>query len=326
MQKFRDALILFLITGFLFSLLTAESPQALASGKINGKLTAKDSSALKNTKIVLNLIAGNETTALAETLPDENGNYLFENLEANRSYAVHVNYKGIEYSNNVALKDGEKAEINFALYEVVQGDNGTEIEMHHIIIVPGEGMLDVTEYLFYKNAGEEAINTTKLYISLPIERKATATSLMECCFTQYSDYATFDPMQPLKPGDISEVALNYKIPINSSEIMFERKIKYPTKELWMLAAQRNGSLGEAAALVLPQGETTIEGESYQAFYAQNLEKDSMPKIKFANLKMLAPEIVNAAGENQFYTTSNALFLIGISLMLIGIVYYLKFKR
>lgn len=321
MRKAEALILLLLVFGML------SNAHALTGGKIYGKLTAKDSSALRSIKIALSSTENNKTTLLAETTADENGSYTFENLEANRSYTVSLNYKGIEYSSNVTLRDSEKAEINFNLFEITQEDKGTEIEMHHIIIVPKEGILDVTEYLFYKNAGEEIINTTKLYITLPIERKATITSLMECCFTQFSDYATFDPMQPLKPGDMSEVALNYKIPVNSSESMFERKIRYPTKEFFILAAQRNSTSIEAIEQVLPQGETLIEGESYKVFYAQNLVKESVPKIRFANLKImkLVPEI--SAGKDEKTRIRNMLVITGVFLILVGGFYtYRKFKE
>jgi len=319
MRKAETLILLLLAFGMLSSV------HALAGGKIYGELAARDSSALRSIKITLSLTENNETTLLAETAPDENNSYFFENLEAGKSYTVGVNYKGIEYSSNLVLKEGENAEADFALYEITGEDKNTEIETHHIIIVPKEGILDVTEYLFYKNAGEEIINTTQLYITLPAERKAIATSLMECCFTQYSDYATFDPMQPLKPGDISEVALNYKIPVNSSEIIFERKIKYPTNEFWLLVAQKNSTAIEAAQNLLPQGETLIEGEKYQVFFAQNLEKDSTPMIRLANLKIFELPAANEAG-NKPYAVQNVLFLLGGALILGGIVYYLKSRR
>jgi len=328
MQKFRKAGLIFLAAFSAFILFTAENSEASSNGMIYGKLAAKDASALKDAKIVLGIISGNETVQLSEKNANQNGSYSFENLETNRTYLLKVYYKGIEYSNSAELKnEGEQKKVDFTLYEVTQEDTAATIEMHHIIIAPKEGMLDVTEYLYYKNAGEEIINTTQLYITLPAERKAIATSLMECCFTQYGDYATFDPMQPLKPGDISEVALNYKIPVNSTEIVFERKVKYPTRELLIFAAPKNNTIIEAVERVSFQGEASIEGETYKVFYAANLERESVPKIRFANLKImeLNPEI--SADSNNKTLIRNALIIAGVFLILAGSFYtYRKFKE
>lgn len=175
---------------------------------------------------------------------------------------------------------------NADVEDVESSDEDIEIVMHHLVIIPQEGMLDITEYLIYQNTGDKVFSDSMLNISLPKERKLTTSSIMECCFVQYENSAMVDPMRPIKPGEQFQIWINYKIGINLPEYTFSRSINHKSNML-TLSVQKDRNIDAEALMGLGSKEVIeFDNKNYYSFSAYNLDSYSSFAVKLSGLQPL----------------------------------------
>lgn len=184
------------------------------------------------------------------TTTDARGRFTFAvPADPLRSYVVKATYKGGEYETPaMTFKPGQPArQVHMRVYEPTSDPSVLKVNVHHIIVEPGEGAVQVAELLVFANSTDRTYvggqpradgKRETLRFSLP----AGATNLqymeglMECCVSA-TDSGMVDTMD-VEPG-MRSIAYSYTLPVSRASLALTRRLDYP--------AQRVEVFGNAAA-------------------------------------------------------------------------------
>jgi hypothetical protein len=220
---------------------------------------------------------------VAEAKTDGNGRYTFEGLMTGTTYWVGLNVGGVPYGREVKVGD-EPVQADLTIYEATSSDEGIKVAMDHVQIIPQEGLLDVTEFIVFENAGDKVFDGGMLRVALPKERRLTTSSIMQCCFLQYEDSAMLDPMQPIMPGGQFRAWVNYKLEIDSKEYSFAKGLAYNTR-IAVLLVKREGDIDAEAVEGIGDRKTVeFKGENFYGFSAENLDPEKGYVVKISGLQ------------------------------------------
>lgn len=191
--------------------------------------------------------------------------------DAQRTYALQVKYKGGEYdSPSIAFKAGETIKrLTMRVFEPTSDPNVLRVNVHHIIVEAGEGMVQVAELLVFANMSDRTYiggapradgKRETLRITLPAGAGNVQymDGLMECCVF-VTDAGLVDTMD-VEPG-MREISYAYTLPSGRGSLALSRRLDYP--------AERVEVFGSAAfALTVPALERQDDVKTDQGTYAR----------------------------------------------------------
>jgi len=237
-----SAIVLF--SQLIFSLLlggqTAEN-----NGIVYGKVInmSKDNAPVPEQEVILYQYKNGQKIedSRVSTVTDNAGEYVFKALEINEALAYYpiTVYAELEYNGALVKPDSSalRQQSNIFVFEPTSSDTAISVSMHHIIIEPGVGVLNVREVYFFTNkskytiVGNEQVAPEKKKV-LELETPANANELqlggdlMMCCAVQ-KENKIFDTME-FKPGS-RQVVLSYAVPYDGKRTKLTKEILYPTE-------------------------------------------------------------------------------------------------
>jgi hypothetical protein len=169
------------------------------------------------------------------------------------------------------------------VYHTTQSTDDIRITSNQVIIQAHDGSIEVSENVFYENIGITVFNNSRLTIQLPRIRRDLSTSIMDCCIQFTEGGATFDPMDPILPGEQHRIWTHYFIDTPSSDHVFNKQAEYNIIS-FHLFVENTGTLNVTNASQLENGGTiTLSETHYTFFVGSNFEVGSNISVKLVGL-------------------------------------------
>jgi cytochrome c551/c552 len=258
------------------------------SGSISGQVINKTNDGpAPGIELTLTSYMGDKPTGDKTLKSDEQGNFSFDGLNWDRSYAITVNFKGAQYSTDkmVFYPNEETKIINLPIYDPTVDEDTIKITEAQMIVQVEEGTLSVADLTLYNNTGD------KIYIggneledgrreSLKMSTPKQAQSLNfihgitpdDVVKTEYG----FADTTSVPPGQ-KRVVYAYNLPLNSGTTSFEKTIDYPTESFLLLVSESTKSVEVRG---LNGGEAVqIHEESFLKWTGEDLKPGHSIKVE-----------------------------------------------
>lgn len=157
---------------------------------------------------------------------------------SDRSYVVNVKYKGGDYdSAPITFKPGEsRKQVTMRVYEPTTDPSILRVNVHHMIVEVGQGMVQVAELMVFTNPTDRTYigaveradgkrETLRLTLPKGAANVQYMEGLMDCCVFA-APGGLVDTMD-VKPG-MREIAYSYTIPYARRDLTIGRLLDYPT--------------------------------------------------------------------------------------------------
>lgn len=210
---------------------------------------------------------------------DARGRFSFSVPTASdRVYVTNVKYKGGDYdSQPVTFKTGDQSKtIAMRVYEPTTDAGILRVNVHHMIVEIGQGMVQVAELLVFTNPTDRTYVGAKvrpdgkrdtLVFSIPTGAKKIEylEGLMECCVFATAAGGLQDTMD-VKPG-VRQIAYSYTLPYTGTDLRIARTIDYRADRVEVFG--KMPSQMQVAPLAAQPAVTTEQG-SYTRFSGERL--------------------------------------------------------
>lgn len=160
---------------------------------------------------------------------------------ADRTYVANIKYKGGDYdSEPQRFAAGEtRKQVAMRLYEPTTDAGVLRVNVHHVIIEVGDGMIQVAELMVFTNPTDRTYvgaveradgkrETLRLSIPAGVGDVQYLEGLMDCCVFKTED-GLVDTMD-VKPG-MREIAYSYLVPARRGAAAVIRRLDYPTERV-----------------------------------------------------------------------------------------------
>ena len=301
--------------------LAAPTAAAPAVGTISGTVTNHTGSArpLAGHTVRLTAYVNGAEQHWKETTSDAQGRFSFSvAVDPQRTYVAWLNYKDGEYTSApVILKTaGQRATVALKVWEPTSDAGVVRINVHHIIVEPGEGTVQVAELLVLVNntdrtyvggdAGDGSSGKRRQALRFSLPDGAQNVQLMDGLYENAVTVSADELIDSLgvKPG-MREVAYSYTVPTTARTLALGRRVDYPTGRLEVFG--RAGAALTALPLARQDDVTTDQG-TYVRYSGGPLDPGAVVKVALTGLR--APR-----------ATGRYLVLAGfIGLLAAGVVY------
>jgi hypothetical protein len=281
--------LLFVIAAGAAGLLAAGAPvpgwsatPPPATGSIQGtvlNLTGGKATPVAGQTVTLTTYVNDAEVDRTTTTTDSSGRFTFSvAADPARTYVANVKYKGGDYDSlPVRFEGGERTRgMTLRVYEPTTDPAVVRVNVHHMIVEPGAGVVRVTELLLFANP------TDRTYIGATVRpdgRRETlrfrlpdgATDiayldgLMECCV--FPAPGGFVDTMDIKPGT-REIGFSYTVPSRGGRATVVRTLDFPT-DLVEVFGDPTVRLTAAAPLAEQPPVRTEQG-TYSRFSARAL--------------------------------------------------------
>ncbi|MBI2865737.1 MAG: carboxypeptidase regulatory-like domain-containing protein [Chloroflexi bacterium] len=229
---------------------------------------------------------------LAQTTTDAEGRFQFPGFvpQPGVSYGIKLNYQGADYETNWPPEDPAQ-ELPIMVYEATDDPSTISLESWHILVQPGEGVLDIDEFMVFTNSsdrayvGSQVVDTqgrkATLVFSLPQGAYGFQymQGLMECCVVPTGS-GLVDTMAVL-PGT-KEVFFHYFVDYSGGSYDLARPVDYPVTDVRLLS-QEAGQEVSSTLLGNPQTVSDAEGTRYFSLATSNLSPGTVITASFTGL-------------------------------------------
>ncbi|MFQ5639382.1 MAG: hypothetical protein ACE5IR_15465 [bacterium] len=243
---------------------------------------------------------------------DANGRFEFTGLAIGKRFAYYPGsvFQGVEYYGEIVAlaPDTVQKRSDVPVFESTGSDSALSAVMHHIILKPAIGALEVREVTLFANRGRHTFvgnapagppgKNIVLRIDVPDEATEVqfGGDLMSCCAVVNENHI-FDTME-LKPG-MRQVVVNYLLPYQGKEASLIKRLTHPTDKVDVFLPEGAGTLQAPQFTSKPLFE--IRGENYQRFDAADLKAGSVLTLVITglassplDLRWLAPVILGVS--------------------------------
>jgi hypothetical protein len=250
------------------------------TGIIRGTVVHVNGTPVSNWSINLESPPG---TIFLNDTSDIAGTYAFNHLSLKATYRVSLTYEGVTYLTNSSFINGTINHHNFTVYPTTQNTDDIRITSNQVVIQAHDGSIEVSENIFYENIGLTVFNNSRLNIHLPPIRRDLSSSIMDCCIQFHEGGATFDPMDPILPGEQHRIWTNYFIDTPSSDYVLIKQAEYNITS-FHLFVKNTGTLNVTNASQLENGGTiTLSETPYTFFVGSNFEAGSNISVTLGGL-------------------------------------------
>ena len=217
-------------------------------GKIEGQVIDKgENLTLAQQLVVLQIHRGEADVQQRETVTDDNGFYIFDNLSTafDVHYTLSTNYEGEEYiEQNLVLSDWlPNITVNIEIGAFTDDPSQVKIRSHTLIIGPPpadhapDGAVSVLELIQVENTGELAFQTSidnqpaGIHFNLP---NGHENLQIDQAFKQEIGVIANRLIgnQPLPPGT-HQVGYSYLMHVVNSDLILSRKLTFDTAQLYV---------------------------------------------------------------------------------------------
>lgn len=287
--------VLLLAAGAVAAPVSAPTAPPAPSGTISGlvqNMTGGKATPVAGQTVTLTTYVDNAEVDRATTTTDAGGRFSFGIAPSpDRTYVVNVKYRGGDYDSlPVRLKAGERArEVTLRVYDPTTDSSAVRVNVHHVIVEPGEGLVRVTELLVFANP------TDRTYIGATVRQDGKRETLrfrlpdgaadvsyleglMECCV--FAAPGGFVDTMDVKPG-AREIGFSYTVPSRGGRTTVVRTLDYPT-DLVEVFGDPAARLTAAAPLAAQAPVTTEQG-TYSRFSARSLAPGTSISLALSGL-------------------------------------------
>jgi hypothetical protein len=211
---------------------------------------------------------------------DSAGIGVFEQLDVDDPYEVYLIHERVPYSKNTGFDDSTTSKIEIQLLETTTSDADVKVPLHHVIISQEGDNLGFWEAIDYINAGETVFNTSWLSGWMQPGAFDMSHNSMDCCiqFSEEGPY-TFDPMDPLFPGDVHLLEISYKAEAKVPTQVIEKKIVYDTEALYFLVQKVPKFTAESLEGLELLSVETYDGIQYYYFKGSELKAGNVVRLR-----------------------------------------------
>ncbi len=263
------------VFSFLFTALICQSSAVGQSdaGNIEGQVIhRKEDRPLSQQLVILQIHQGSEDVQQRETVTDDNGVYIFDNLSTavDVHYEVSTAYDGEVYvEKNLVLSEWvPKIKVNIEIVAYTDDSSKVKIRQHRIFILPPpadhapDQAVSVVEMIHVENTSDSAFRIaldsqpTGLHFNLPEEYEALQ---IDPSFKQDSTAQTTRLVsnQPLEPGT-SSFGFSYITHIGSG-LDLSRKLTFDTDQVYVFIAEGTPLTSRSRILGAGRKEQVHEG-------------------------------------------------------------------
>ena len=218
------------------------------TGKIEGQIIdKKENQRLSQQLVVLQIHRGDEAVQQRETMTDDNGFYIFDNLPTafDVHYAVSTNYEGEEYiERDLVLSEWlPNITVNIEIGAFTDDPLQVKIRSHTLIVRPPppdhapDGAVSLLEIIQVENTSELSFQTSidnqpaGVYFNLPNDHEnlqVDQTLKQEIEVTANRLMAN----QPLAPGT-HQIGYSYLMHVVDSDLVLSRKLTFDTAQFYV---------------------------------------------------------------------------------------------
>jgi hypothetical protein len=285
------------------------------TGSLEVEVRLPDGTAAVNVTLQLYTVMGiNEENATT----DSRGIGVFEQLDAEDSYNVYLFHEGVPYSKITDFDDSNISKIEIQILEATTSDADMKVPLHHVIVSQEGDNLGFWEATDYLNAGETVFNTSWLRGWMQPGAFDISHTSMDCCiqFSEEGPY-TFDPMDPLFPGDVYLLEISYMAEAKVPTQVIEKKMVYDTDVFYFLIEKAPKFTAESL-----EGLELLSVETYGGFEYYNFKGSELKAGDVVSLRLKTELTV-------FEVLSGNPLLWGSLLLLIpagAMVYVIAFRK
>jgi len=291
----------------VLAVLATSSAGAPAAGTISGTVANHTGSPhpLAGHPVRLTAYVNGAEQDWKETITDARGRFSFTApVDPQRTYVAWLHYKDGEYTSApVILKTaGQRASVTLRVWEPTSDAGVLRVNVHHIIVEPGEGAVQVAELLVVVNssnrtyvgggvgAGADGTRRRSLRFSLPDGARDVQLmdGLYERAVTVNAD--ELSDSVGVKPGT-REIAYSYTVPITGRAMALGRRVDYPTERLEVFG--RAGATLTVTPLARQDDVKTDQG-TYARYSGGPVEAGTIVKVGLTSLPVRRPTARYAA--------------------------------
>ena len=289
------AIVMGMTVGALVAMLASAPISAAtpAMGTINGLVENHTGGTRPAAGLAVKLTAlvnGAEQEAKDATT-DARGRFSFAvRVDPQRSYVAKITYKGGEYESPAITFTPEQTlrQVHLRVYEPTNDPSVLKVSVHHIIVEPGEGAVQVAELLVFTNSTDRTYvggqpradgKRETLQFSLPsgAANLQYMQGLMECCLS-VTDIRMVDTMD-VEPG-MREIAYSYTLPVSRTSLSLTRRLDYAAERLEVFG---NGAAQLAVSPLARQDDVKTEQGVYARFSGASVAAGTDVKLTLSDL-------------------------------------------
>ncbi|WP_143311655.1 MSCRAMM family protein, partial [Candidatus Methanoperedens nitratireducens] len=270
------------------------------SGRIEGSVL-KSNNTLEGIPIRLLDAGGIE---VMDTTTGKSGKYLFNKVNAGKSYFIEATYADVPYTKQVNVSESA----NFTVYDSTKDDSIIAVKIDHMVLSKAPTGIKVDEYIEFTNIGDKVFfskDRTWLGISTPPGISRFQTDVMECCLQREKDSAWIDPMRPIMPGESYSAQISYILSSESSAPTLSKRMIYNTSYMSLLSEKNNGFGIESK-----YGQKEIvqnEGKDFEVLSIMNVPKGQIVDTKITGY---VPSKTGIGGDFNYLIPVVAVVVIG----------------
>jgi len=241
--------------------------------------------------VTLSVLVNGAAQEPKDAVTDTRGRFSFTvTADPQRSYVAKITYKGGEYeSRAITFKAGETArQTHMRVYEPTSDPSVLKVTVHHIIVEPGEGALQVAELLVFTNGTDRTYvggqpradgkrETLRFTLPTGAANLQYMEGLMECCVSA-TKTGLVDTMD-VEPG-MREIAYSYTVPVSRATLTLPRRLDYAADRVEVFGS------GPAQLAVTPlarQSDVTTEQGVYARYSGASVAAGTDVRLAFSGL-------------------------------------------
>ncbi len=268
----------------------ASAPPGTITGAVQN-LTGGKPRTVGGQTVTLTTYVNNAEVDKKTTTSDARGAFRFAvPADPARTYVVNVKYKDGDYDSlPITFKAGETArQLTLPVYEPTTDAFILRANIHHMIVEPGEGLVQITELMVFANPTDRTYVGAKvredgkretLQFRLPdgTANISYLEGLMECCV--FAAPGGFVDTMDVKPGT-RQIGFSYTIPYARGRATVVRTLDFPTDAIEVFG-------GPAAQLTVApltsQAPVATEQGTYSRFSGQSLARGTQITLGLSGL-------------------------------------------
>ncbi len=289
----KSLMVIVVVFGFF---LGAHSSFAVDEGVIKGgvmNLTG-GSKAVAGQEVVLHRLNQETEDLTLEAVTDAQGNFEFNGLVTASYYKYYLtsHYGGADYfSERVGFTENETVrDVRLNVYDTTTSDKDISVDIDHILVDVGDGLMVVNEIMVVRNSGDRAYIGSKeiepgkketIRFSLP--PGATELRLNEGlekgAIVRTPDGFSYTSAVP--PG-MRNMTYVYQLSFDSRQFNFSRRLLYKTEKLFLLVLNTKAKVDIRG--LQAQGLVTLDNRRYWSFKGEKLKSGDTFRLSFTDLR------------------------------------------
>ena len=264
---------------------------ALAQEPYEGAITGQvindtEGGTIGGVEVTLITYVDNALADSRTSITDDNGAFIFDNIDIEHTYLVSAKYQEVDYYYQVVFESGDKtAYVPVGVCEVTITDEAIRVGKAHIVIELEEESLHITEIFWMFNEGDRTITGTNgvLFFTLPDDSYG-----LEAPQELMIDYVLLDNhrltyLVPFPPGE-RQLIYSYNLPRpDRDEAVIPFIVDYPADSLEIMVAGED--IEVTVSRLAPADPVFAEtGERFIHFEGADITRGSTVEVIISGLK------------------------------------------